>query len=223
MKSNQHGHHGWPNPLQPTRRIDVRTLASGCSSVRMQCEPEHRSRWNTDTSTSDTSVLMANGARSRWIGGLRGGAGGSPCTRIPRSWPRDGEGAPSCSHENWDHGDGAALRRRMPDRGRSLVEFPVIKTNGVRGQTPTWGGSLMAWGSASSSTLAPERLDATNQGGAGVAGGARALFDTDEAVAGPCSMCIRGTSESLMGVGERRARWLGVRTSLRGTSRSHAA
>ena len=106
---------------------------------------------------------------------------------------------------------------------RSLVNSPLIKTMVPYGADPNVGRILMAVGKClPPSKLAPERLDATIKG---VQGGWRAAPGPPSRMrrCGPCSWRIPVDIGITMGGGERKGRGVGVRPSLRGTSRRNAA
>jgi len=132
---------------------------------------------DTDTSTSDTCVLMANGAAGEVDAAAFESALVALCTRMTEILARDGEGATKLLRVVVD---GAATEEDARIVARSLVNSPLIKTMAY-GADPNVGRILMAVGKCFSVELSPERVDATIKGVQVVAGGVRAPFH-DEAV-----------------------------------------
>ena len=128
---------------------------------------------DTDTSTSDTCVLMANGAAGPVEPGAFEAALVALCTRMTEILARDGEGATKLLRITVE---GAASEEDARTVARSLVNSPLIKTMAY-GADPNVGRILMAVGKCFTVELAPERLDATIKGVQVVAGGARAPFE----------------------------------------------
>jgi len=132
---------------------------------------------DTDTSTSDTCVLLANGA----AGGVDAAAFEAAlvglCTRMTEILARDGEGATKLLRVTVE---GAATEDDARTVARSLVNSPLIKTMAY-GADPNVGRILMAVGKCFSVELVPQRVDATIKGVQVVSGGVRARFE-DEAV-----------------------------------------
>lgn len=128
---------------------------------------------DTDTSTSDTCVLMANGAAGPVDPEAFEAALVALCTRMTEILARDGEGATKLLRITVD---GAASEEDARTVARSLVNSPLIKTMAY-GADPNVGRILMAVGKCFTIELAPERLDATIKGVQVVSGGARAPFE----------------------------------------------
>ena len=128
---------------------------------------------DTDTSTSDTCVLMANGAAGPVEPAAFEAALVALCTRMTEILARDGEGATKLLRITVE---GAASEEDARTVARSLVNSPLIKTMAY-GADPNVGRILMAVGKCFTAELAPERLDATIKGVQVVAGGARAPFE----------------------------------------------
>jgi glutamate N-acetyltransferase / amino-acid N-acetyltransferase len=128
---------------------------------------------DTDTSTSDTCVLMANGAAGPVDPAAFEEALVALCTRMTEILARDGEGATKLLRITVE---GAASEEDARTVARSLVNSPLIKTMAY-GADPNVGRILMAVGKCFTVGLAPERLDATIKGVQVVAGGARAPFE----------------------------------------------
>jgi glutamate N-acetyltransferase/amino-acid N-acetyltransferase len=128
---------------------------------------------DTDTSTSDTCALLANGMAGpvpeddfRMV--LTAG-----CVRMTEILARDGEGA--------EHLLRCTVRGALDERearliAKSLVNSPLIKTM-VHGADPNVGRILMAVGKCFDATIRTDSTDAWVNGHAVVRGGARADFD----------------------------------------------
>lgn len=128
---------------------------------------------DTDTSTSDTCVLMANGLAGpvdadAFLEALRAG-----CTRMTEILARDGEGAEHLIRATVrgarDEGDA----RRV---AKSLINSPLVKTM-VHGADPNVGRLLMAVGKCVESDIAVTRTSAWINGIQVVEGGLRLPFD----------------------------------------------
>ena len=132
---------------------------------------------DTDTSTSDTCVLLANGAAGEVDAAAFEAALVELCIRMTEILARDGEGATKLLRITVE---GAASEEDARTVARSLVNSPLIKTMAY-GADPNVGRLLMAVGKCFSVELAPERVDATIKGVQVVSGGVRAAFE-DEAV-----------------------------------------
>ena len=128
---------------------------------------------DTDTSTSDTCAIMANGLAGRvdekaFLETLTAG-----CIRMTETLARDGEGA--------THLLRAIVRGALNDDdarrvAKSLVNSPLIKTM-VHGADPNVGRLLMAVGKAFEVNVRPGSTDAWINGHAVVKGGERLEFD----------------------------------------------
>ncbi|MEP7382716.1 MAG: bifunctional glutamate N-acetyltransferase/amino-acid acetyltransferase ArgJ [Gemmatimonadota bacterium] len=130
---------------------------------------------DTDTSTSDTCVLMANGLAGAvdpdaFLVALRAG-----CTRMTELLARDGEGAEHLIRATVrgarDEGDA----RRV---AKSLINSPLVKTM-VHGADPNVGRLLMAVGKCVDAAIAVERTAAWINGVPVVKDGVRLPFDDD--------------------------------------------
>ncbi|MGH7656523.1 MAG: bifunctional ornithine acetyltransferase/N-acetylglutamate synthase, partial [Gemmatimonadaceae bacterium] len=131
---------------------------------------------DTDTSTSDTCAILANGLAGQvdekaFLGSLTAG-----CTRMTEMLARDGEGA---KHLLRATVRGAATDDDARRVAKSLVNSPLIKTM-VHGADPNVGRLLMAVGKAFEVNVQPATTDAWINGHAVVKGGER--LDFDEAV-----------------------------------------
>ncbi len=128
---------------------------------------------DTDTSTSDTCAILANGLagavdEAAFLAELTSG-----CIRMTEILARDGEGA---KHLIRATVRGAASEADAKRVAKALVNSPLIKTM-VHGADPNVGRILMAVGKCTDVTIRPERTDALINGHAVVCGGARLDFD----------------------------------------------
>ena len=128
---------------------------------------------DTDTSTSDTCAIMANGLAGRvdekaFLETLTAG-----CIRMTETLARDGEGA---KHLLRTTIRGAATEADARFVAKSLVNSPLIKTM-VHGADPNVGRLLMAVGKAFDVKINASSTDAWINGYAVVKGGERLDFD----------------------------------------------
>jgi len=128
---------------------------------------------DTDTSTSDTCAILANGRAGRvdeqqFFDTLSAG-----CIRMTQTLARDGEGA---EHLIRAHVSGAASEDEARHIAKSLVNSPLVKTM-VHGADPNVGRLLMAVGKCFDCTIAPASTDASINGYPVVRGGSRVEFD----------------------------------------------
>ena len=128
---------------------------------------------DTDTSTSDTCAILANGRAGRanerqFLDMLVAG-----CIRMTEVLARDGEGA---EHLIRARVSGAASDEEARRIAKSLVNSPLVKTM-VHGADPNVGRLLMAVGKCVDCTVAPQSTDASINGYGVVRGGARVDFD----------------------------------------------
>jgi glutamate N-acetyltransferase / amino-acid N-acetyltransferase len=128
---------------------------------------------DTDTSTSDTCVLLANGlagevSEAEFYEALRAG-----CIRMTEILARDGEGATKLLRA---HVEGAADREEARRIAKSLINSPLIKTMAF-GADPNVGRVLMAVGKCFDCRVEPGRLTVHINGVKVLAGGARAEYD----------------------------------------------
>lgn len=128
---------------------------------------------DTDTSTSDTCVLLANGLAGPVPEGDFERALTAGCIRMTEILARDGEGA--------EHLLRCTVRGAIDERearlvAKSLVNSPLIKTM-VHGADPNVGRILMAVGKCFDATIRTAATDAWVNGHAVVRGGARVDFD----------------------------------------------
>jgi glutamate N-acetyltransferase/amino-acid N-acetyltransferase len=128
---------------------------------------------DTDTSTSDTCAILANGLAgpvpaSEFQEALTAG-----CIRMTEILARDGEGA---QHLLRCTARGALNEREARQVAKSLVNSPLIKTM-VHGADPNVGRILMAVGKCFDATIRTDQTDARVNGHPVVRGGARVDFD----------------------------------------------
>jgi glutamate N-acetyltransferase/amino-acid N-acetyltransferase len=128
---------------------------------------------DTDTSTSDTCALLANGMAGQVAEDDFQNALTTGCIRMTEILARDGEGA--------EHLLRCTVRGALNDRearliAKSLVNSPLIKTM-VHGADPNVGRILMAVGKCFDATIRTDTTDAWVNGHAVVRGGAREDFD----------------------------------------------
>ena len=128
---------------------------------------------DSDTSTSDTCAMLANGRAGRvnerqFLDTLVAG-----CIRMTEMLARDGEGA---EHLIRAHVTGAANGDEARRIAKSLVNSPLVKTM-VHGADPNVGRLLMAVGKCFDCTIAPASTDASINGYQVVRGGSRVDFD----------------------------------------------
>jgi glutamate N-acetyltransferase/amino-acid N-acetyltransferase len=128
---------------------------------------------DTDTSTSDTCVLMANGMAGRVPEAEFEAALLAGCIRMTEILARDGEGA--------QHLLRCTVRNALNDTearqvAKSLVNSPLIKTM-VHGADPNVGRILMAVGKCFDATIRTAETDAWVNGFQVVQSGARVDFD----------------------------------------------
>lgn len=131
---------------------------------------------DTDTSTSDTCALLANGLagtvdEAAFLETLVAG-----CVRMSEILGRDGEGA--------EHLLRVSVRGALNDAeariiAKSVLNSPLVKTM-VHGADPNVGRLLMAVGKCFDCRVEPSGTDAWINGHQVVAGGERLAFDDDE-------------------------------------------
>ncbi|MEQ9570291.1 MAG: bifunctional glutamate N-acetyltransferase/amino-acid acetyltransferase ArgJ, partial [Longimicrobiales bacterium] len=130
---------------------------------------------DTDTSTSDTCAILANGHAGPVDGGLFEEALLELCTRMTEILGRDGEGATRLLRVTVS---GAAGSDDACTVARSLVESPLVKTM-VHGGDPNVGRILMAVGKCIDVRVEPDRVTARIGDIVVVDGGRRSTFDDD--------------------------------------------
>jgi glutamate N-acetyltransferase/amino-acid N-acetyltransferase len=128
---------------------------------------------DSDTSTSDTCVIMANGLAGSVDERAFGDALTAGCIRMTEMLARDGEGA---GHLIRAKIRGAATEGDARRVAKSLVNSPLIKTM-VHGADPNVGRLLMAVGKCFDVRIDGSLTDAWINGHAVVRGGQRLDFD----------------------------------------------
>ncbi len=128
---------------------------------------------DTDTSTSDTCAILANGLAGAVDVAAFRAALVAGCTRMTELLARDGEGA---EHLLRVTVRGAASDAEAHVVAKSIVNSPLVKTM-VHGADPNVGRLLMAVGKCFACTIHPASTDAWINGVQVVAGGERLPFD----------------------------------------------
>ena len=154
---------------------------------------------DSDTSTSDTCAILANGLSGRVDAGAFRDALTAGCIRMTEMLARDGEGATRLLRATVRGAKNTADARRV---AKSLVNSPLVKTM-VYGADPNVGRILMAVGKCFDCTIVPESTDAFINGYHVVRGGQRLGFDeaTVRAALGTDTVDIEVT----LGVGDASA------------------
>ena len=128
---------------------------------------------DSDTSTSDTCAILANGRAGPVDQRAFATALQEGCIRMTETLARDGEGATRLMRITVRGAKDETEARRM---AKTVVNSPLIKTM-VHGADPNVGRILMAIGKCSDCTIAPEKTSATINGFLVVRQGARMEFD----------------------------------------------
>jgi glutamate N-acetyltransferase / amino-acid N-acetyltransferase len=128
---------------------------------------------DSDTSTSDTCALLANGQAGPidedvFLEALTAGS-----LRMAEMLARDGEGA---THLLRATVRGATSDEEARKVAKSIINSPLVKTM-IHGADPNVGRILMAVGKCFDCTVKPERTDAWINGKAVLRGGERTDFD----------------------------------------------
>jgi len=97
---------------------------------------------DTDTSTSDTAVVLANGAAGPVPESALAVALREVCLDLTLQLARDGEGATKLITVSVRAASGAAQARRV---AKAIVNSPLVKT-AIHGADPNWGRVAMAIG-----------------------------------------------------------------------------
>jgi glutamate N-acetyltransferase/amino-acid N-acetyltransferase len=156
---------------------------------------------DTDTSTSDTCAILANGLAGEVDERLFVNALIAGCTRMTEILARDGEGAMRMIRASVRGALNTYEARRV---AKSLVNSPLVKTM-VAGADPNVGRLLMAVGKCFDCTIRPTSTDAWINGHAVVVGGQRLDFE-DAIVRDTLSSDVVDLEVSLgVGDGEGRA------------------
>jgi glutamate N-acetyltransferase/amino-acid N-acetyltransferase len=128
---------------------------------------------DTDTSTSDTCAMLANGIAGEAPAAEFERTLTAGCVRMTEILARDGEGA---MHLIRVTVRGAADESDARHVAKSVVNSPLVKTM-VHGADPNVGRLLMAVGKCFDCTIRPDATDAWINGHQVVRGGARLEFD----------------------------------------------
>ena len=128
---------------------------------------------DSDTSTSDTCAILANGHAGEVDLRAFAAALTAGCIRMTETLARDGEGATRLLRVSVRGAKSEAEARRM---AKTVVNSPLIKTM-VHGADPNVGRILMAIGKCTDCTLAPAKTSASINGFLVVRQGARMDFD----------------------------------------------
>ena len=108
---------------------------------------------DTDTSTSDTAIVLASGAAGAVDNGAFVEALFEVALSLTKQVARDGEGAEKLIEVNVDGARDGEQARRV---GKAIVNSPLVKT-AVHGADPNWGRVAMAIGKCSDDTDIDER------------------------------------------------------------------
>lgn len=109
---------------------------------------------DTDTSTSDTAAVMANGRSGPIDRGRFEVALNDVALSLTRQIARDGEGATKVMEVTVTHAASEAQAKRV---AKAVVNSPLVKT-AVHGADPNWGRVVMAVGKCSDDTdIDPDR------------------------------------------------------------------
>jgi glutamate N-acetyltransferase/amino-acid N-acetyltransferase len=100
---------------------------------------------DTDTSTSDTAVVLASGAAGPVDAAAFEAALHSVCVTLTKLIASDGEGAETLIEVTVDRARDAAQAKRV---AKAIVNSPLVKT-AVHGADPNWGRVAMAVGKCS--------------------------------------------------------------------------
>ncbi len=130
---------------------------------------------DTDTSTSDTCAILANGLAGPVDARAFADALTAGCIRMTEMLARDGEGAEHLIRATVRGAENDDDARRV---AKSLVNSPLVKTM-VHGADPNVGRLLMAVGKCFEVMLDPNATDAWINGHPVVRGGRRLDFDDD--------------------------------------------
>ena len=128
---------------------------------------------DSDTSTSDTCAILANGLAGRVDDAAFRDALTTGCIRMTEMLARDGEGATRLVRATVR---GARDRTEARRIARSLIDSPLVKTM-IHGQDPNVGRLLMAIGKQVDCTIVPASTDASINSHPVLRGGVRLAFD----------------------------------------------
>jgi glutamate N-acetyltransferase/amino-acid N-acetyltransferase len=128
---------------------------------------------DSDTSTSDTCAILANGLAGAVDQAAFAEALTAGCLRMTEMLARDGEGAKHLIRATVRNAANDVDARRI---AKSLINSPLIKTM-VHGADPNVGRLLMAVGKCFDSEIATDRTEASINGYPVVRHGERLAFD----------------------------------------------
>ena len=128
---------------------------------------------DSDTSTSDTCAILANGLAGTVETGVFGKALTAGCIRMTEILARDGEGAKHLLRANVHAAANDADARRV---AKSLINSPLVKTM-IFGADPNVGRLLMAIGKCFDCEIRADATDVSINGFGVVRGGQRLDFD----------------------------------------------
>ena len=128
---------------------------------------------DTDTSTSDTCAMLANGLAGAVEADAFRDVLTAGCIRMTEMLARDGEGATRLVRAAVRGARDLGEARRI---AKSIVDSPLVKTM-VHGQDPNVGRLLMAIGKQVECTIVPTSTDASINGHAVLRRGVRLDFD----------------------------------------------
>lgn len=131
---------------------------------------------DTDTSTSDTCAILANGLAGPVDEAAFRQALRVACTRMTEMLARDGEGATKLLRATVQNARTVDEARKI---ARSIVESPLVKTMAY-GADPNIGRVLMAVGKCFDCTVEPEKITVWINDTLVFTESARADFDEDE-------------------------------------------
>jgi len=158
---------------------------------------------DSDTSTSDTCAILANGLAGPVDEAAFTRALIAGCTRMTEILARDGEGAMRMIRATVR---GALDRHEAKRVAKSLVNSPLVKTM-VAGADPNVGRLLMAVGKCFDCTIRPASTDAWINGHPVVTGGQR--LDFEDAIVRETLRAEVVDLEVSLGVGDGAARAYG--------------
>ncbi|HJQ21816.1 MAG TPA: bifunctional glutamate N-acetyltransferase/amino-acid acetyltransferase ArgJ [Gemmatimonadaceae bacterium] len=128
---------------------------------------------DSDTSTSDTCAILANGMAGDVDSKAFQDALTAGCIRMAEMLARDGEGATHLLRAIVRGAKSASDARRI---AKSLINSPLVKTM-VHGADPNVGRILMAVGKCADVTVVPPKISASINGLEVVRNGVRTEFD----------------------------------------------
>ena len=131
---------------------------------------------DTDTSTSDTCAILANGLAGPVDEAVFGPALRAACIRMTEMMARDGEGATKLLRATIEGAHSLAEARKV---ARSVIDSPLVKTMAF-GADPNIGRVLMAVGKCFDCTVDPARTRVWINDTLVFADSRKAAFDEDE-------------------------------------------